>query len=112
MVVAKRRGVFSHTHPIGHSGDGKKLFSYTGKDRPTHRGGMAAAVAKLVDSFVSVSGCVRLGTTARLVPKTEPVVEPESPQRFGFEQFLKPPVGLPHSNSRPNTFGSTKKLKH
>jgi len=43
---------------------GNISFTYTGQDRPTHRGGMFAAVAKLDYSFVSVSGCVRLGTTA------------------------------------------------
>jgi hypothetical protein len=43
---------------------GNISFTYTGQDKPTHRGGMAAAVAKLDNSFVSVSGCVRLGTTA------------------------------------------------
>ena len=42
---------------------GNISFTYTGQDKPTHRGGMAAAVAKLDNSFVSVSGCVRLGTT-------------------------------------------------
>ena len=48
--------------PIWELGD--ISFTYTGQDRPTHRGGMSAAVAKLDYSFVSVSGCVRLGTTA------------------------------------------------
>ena len=43
---------------------GNISFTYTGQDRPTPRGGMSAAVAKLDYSFVSVSGCVRLGTTA------------------------------------------------
>ena len=43
---------------------GNISFTYTGQDRPTHRGGMSAAVAKLVNSFVSVSDCVGLGTTA------------------------------------------------
>ena len=43
---------------------GNIFFTYTGQDRPTHRGGMSAAVAKLDNSFVSVSCCVCLGTTA------------------------------------------------
>ena len=42
---------------------GNISFTYTGQDKPTHRGGMSAAVAKLDYSLVSVSGCVRLGTT-------------------------------------------------
>ena len=41
MVMSKRRSVFSHTQAIAH--DGKvQSFSYTDKDKPTHRGCMAA----------------------------------------------------------------------
>jgi len=48
---------------IAQFGNWAILRNHIGKDRPTHRGGVAAAVAKLVDSFVSVSGCVCVGTT-------------------------------------------------